>query len=183
MDTDVTEHAAPEPRDFNFSSDDGRFILAHVYQLGAYRQLDRYRQVYQEAMKRNNGKLGVSGIFDVLHDVSCLAEDLDSLAVYLETKGFSHEKHKLWKQLRHYVRHDMRDVSSSPAQKGMTEKRHKFLGFKPGLIGELSFRSDEFTVGNHTIVIDEVADYLKWSNEIIADYVEQSRQLGHLKDQ
>ena len=163
--------------DFSFD-DSGQFLLAQIYLLGAALQIDRY----QEAAISQKHSKKASGLFRELHEVSCLLEDLACIAEYFKLGNFKHPKHKLWKQARHHIRHDMRDSITSESEVGQTKKRHTYLKFKPGVKSQITFDVDRFILGESEISIDEVKDYLDWANDIFQKYIDNSRSTGHLRD-
>lgn len=161
--------------DFSFDKS-GQFMLAQVYLLGAALQIDRYNDAINQT---ENSKL--TGLFRQMHEVSCLLEDLACIAEYYKSGSFNHKLHKLWKQTRHHIRHDVRDVIVEKKDRGMTNKRHKYLKVKEGLTAEFIFDEDFFIIGGTKILIEDIKGYLDWANSIFSAYVEYSRETGHLR--
>lgn len=172
------EPADPATIDFTFDKS-GDFMFGQVYCIGAAMQLDRYIEAERQLREQDNK---VTRMFVVMHEISCLIEDLATLAVYMRNGNIQHPKHKLWKQARHHIRHDLRDPVTNEADAKKTKKRLRFLKIGSGLRSTITFKPEKFTIGDTEIFIDEISDYIDWANEVFGLYVDWSRKVGHLKD-
>lgn len=167
----------PATVDYSFDKS-GKFMLAHIYIAGATMQLDRYIEAEQAMREKDNN---ATRMFVVLHEVSCLVEDLASIAAYMRLGAIDHPKHKLWKQSRHHIRHDLRDPAVTDEDKGKTRTRLKYLKMATGLASTMQFKPDHFTIGGTRIDIDEVAEYLAWANDVLGRYTDYMRSTGQME--
>jgi len=144
--------------------DDGAMFLVEAYRLGAHEQLQRYRDNVEI-----REELDVhTYIFKQLHELSNLLEDLECIAIYFEGNDIEHKMHKVWKQARHHVRHDIRDTIIDIKRR---RKRFKFLGIPEHLNAQVYFQDNGFLVAGKTVLLSEVESYLSWADNVTAQYV------------
>lgn len=171
---------ATDPATIDFSFDKaGDFMFGQVYCIGAAMQLDRYLEAEKQLREQDNK---VTRMFVVMHEISCLIEDLACLAAYMRNGDILHPKHKLWLQARHHIRHDLRDPVGNEAHDDKTKRRLKYLKVGAGLRSTISFKTEKFTIGDTEIFINEISEYLDWANEVFGKYIAWSRKTGRLKN-
>lgn len=173
----MSETDKTETEQYNFDFDkDGMFMLVQIYIIGAAIQLDRYI----ESLERKD-KSKVTSLLVQFHEVSCLFEDLACIAEYFKQGKFSHPMDKVWKQVRHHIRHDLRDKNVDKNALGQTKKRHKYLKLDARLISQISFTAEAINIGKDTSVkISDIKEYIDWSNDIMGQYIDYSKKTGKL---
>lgn len=142
--------------------------LAIPYLNGAVDQVKRYKNA--SAKLPSNP---IEGVNKCLHEVSCLLEDLATISHYLERKGVSHPLHELWTQSRNHIRHDVRenfDVDSDRRKR----LRLEYFEIDPTLQTCIGFDPNGFNIGNKTIDLSLISEYLAWASKIIADIMSKS---------
>ena len=163
---------------FDFD-ESGMFMLAQIYVLGAAMQVDRYIQ----ALDRND-KSKATSLLVQFHEVSCLFEDLACISEYFKQGGFTHQMDKVWKQVRHHIRHDLRDKSTDEQAVGQTKRRHKYLKLDSRMISQLSFTKDSINIGaDMPVFVIDIKEYIDWAEEIMGDYFEQGKSTGKIVSQ
>jgi len=153
---------------------DEQLVLATPYLYGARVQLERYSDAFA------NAKDGVDRAVKCFHEVSTLLEDLDCLSVYFENVGKSHSQHKLWKEARQHIRHDMRDAWISERNQQKTTSRAKFLNLREEVTGSVGFDQNAFNIGGVTVGLDEVNSYLDWADQQYRAYEQGLIETGRL---
>ena len=157
----------------------GMFMLAQIYVIGAAMQIDRYL----EALDRKD-KSKVTSLLVQFHEVSCLFEDLACICEYFKQGNFTHKMDKVWKQVRHHIRHDLRDNSTDEQSVGQTKKRHKYLKLDSRLISQLSFTKDSINIGaDMTVLVSDIKEYIDWAEEIMGEYFEHGKSTGKIVSQ
>lgn len=159
-------------------------MFLQAFLLGAHKDIDRWVNSYtrhtKERAKTGRTGVGVGGMFDLLHDASCITEDLCIIVKFMEAGGFIHDNHKLWKQARHLFHHDLVDLDPTDLQLAQTKTRNKYLRMPKDQFASLKFERESFEVGGRRIVFKDAREYLEWADAIYADYLEWSRVNGHL---
>lgn len=149
------------------------YAVALPYLFGAKTQLARYR----EAVKINHP---VTKVYTCLHEVSCLFEDLDTVARYAEECGDSNKLHYLWRDMRNHIRHDIREEMDDTSSK-LKAARAQRLGINPKLQMELSFDDSFIKVGSTVIQLVEIDQYLAWAEVAIERVLTEAIEKGYVE--
>lgn len=158
---------------------DSKVLLALPYILGAEQQVDRYVVAY-EKYKANPTDLRAVSL--MMHEISCLVEDLDTIVIFMKARNYSHEMHKLWKEVRRHVRHDLRDESPTSADVEKTQKRALYLGFRKGMLSEIVTSRESIRFGEKTIELQTIRDYIAWVMETL-EAVGPNINISNLEDE
>lgn len=152
-----------------------QYALALTYLFGAKKQVERYQMATLKL--EANPALGV---YDCLHEVSTLFEDLSTVSKYTEKCGHKNDLHKLWFDIRNHIRHDVReefDKEDSQWKNG----RAKRLNLNPRLQTSIGFDIDAIKVGGITVEINQIKEYLEWAENIVNKVFRDAREKGYLK--
>lgn len=151
-----------------------QYALALTYLFGAKKQITRY-QVATSKLEANPAM----GVYDCLHEVSTLFEDLSTVGKYAEKCGHKNDLHKLWLDIRNHIRHDVReefDKEDSRWKNGRTER----LKLNPRLQTSIGFDIDAIKVGEITVEIKQINDYLEWAENIIGKVFKDAKEKGYI---
>lgn len=150
-------------------------VLALPYLLGAKTQVKRY--LFATLTLRKNS---VFGVYECLHEISTLFEDLCTVAKYIEKSGNKNKLHQLWFDVRNHIRHDFREELDNENNQRKNERAIK-LKLNPRFQVDIEFSGDSVTVGNIIIEIKQVSGYLNWADNIIATILEDAKNKGYIK--
>lgn len=151
------------------------YALALPYLIGAKTQVKRY-QIAASYLNEQP----VNGVYECLHEVSTLFEDLNTIGKYTEKCGSENELHQLWLDVRNHIRHDIReeyDIESDLRK----NKRAERLKLDPRLQTNIEFATDSIKIGGIIIEIDQINNYLKWAENIIVNILDNAKKQGYIK--
>lgn len=151
-------------------------VLSLAYFFGARIQLMRYKNVSLKLDTQN-----VGAVLSCLHETSCLLEDLETVSIYLERCGKKHKLNSLIKTMRHHVRHDVREQFNDNLD-GRKVRKLNELGISPHLQTEIVFDKKYIKIGNKTLYIEEVNQYLDWAWQCIVEILDSALEKGYIKD-
>lgn len=133
-------------------------VMIVPYVLGVERQIARFRRRYKQLVEE---QWNTSHHYEILHEISTLMEDLEVLSVFMKERGHRHKHHKLWAQVRHHIRHDLRDTKPTDHQKRQTKARAKYLDLG-NFFTAITYNSDEITFGKQVVKISDIKEYIRW---------------------
>ncbi len=149
-------------------------MLAISFVNGAMRQIEQYKTC---ASRLEDDPLNAS--MDCLHEVSCLLEDLETIAKYMETAIGEHDDREKWRDLRDHLRHDLREVMFGDEDQ-RTVSRAKRLRIPNGLMFSISFKEESFTIGSKTVPLVDVTEYLDWAKSKLEDVIQEAQSMGRI---
>jgi|SRR3989344_1785899 len=149
--------------------------LALPYLLGAKSQVKRYQEAALTLQRRP-----VWGVYDCLHEISTLFEDLCTVSKYIEKCGKKKEIHKLWFDIRNHIRHDIREEFDREDD-SRKNKRLQNLKIDPKLQTSIGFAVDSIKIGEIIIKINQIETYLKWAENIISNVMNEAKRRGDIK--
>jgi hypothetical protein len=135
-----------------------------TYLVGVEMQVDRFKESYAYLMA-NKSEIRTNSV--LMHEFSCLVEDLNMIRVFMMDRGFAHANHDLYKQARHHVRHDLLDPNPAPNEVKKTAERAKELGFDEGFESMITWHKEGVMVGNRMINFEEALAYADWAKEVL----------------
>ncbi len=136
--------------------------LALAYYNGAVTQVQRYR-VAALGLSHDNAVMAVCNCF---HEVSCLLEDLNSIAIYCEKAGEIHDSHDLWKKARNHIRHGIREDFDKESKKQKLDS-YDYFALPPDLQISIGLDKEAFMISGKLIELSMIEDYLGWAKRII----------------
>jgi len=149
-------------------------LLVKPFVIGAKLQIKRYEQA--RVLCEEDAILGTNLC---MHEVSALFEDLATIAYYLKVIDLSHPNHDLWIDVRHHLRHDLREeLDKDEAKKSGRAKR---LKINQNLQMDLGFKEDSIKVGDTVIKLTEVTSYLDWASREVGKIFKKGVEQGRIK--
>ena len=117
-----------------------------------------------------------------LHESSCMFEDIVTVLTYLEKCGVLHSMNNLLKDVRNYIRHDIRDNFDNE-ESLRKNTRLKNLRIKTNLQTDIEFSSEFIKVGNQTIYLKDIDSYIAWAESSTDKVLLDARERGFLKEE
>lgn len=145
--------------------------IAKPFLVGGYNEIERYKEAYEVCKD-----YAVTGVQLCLHEVSCLFEDLSTVAKYIELTGKTHPSHSLWFDVRNHIRHDIREELDLDERRKVA--RAKRLGLDHRLQANIGFDSKHIKVGTTIVTLASVKEYLDWANTVIDEVIEDAATKG-----
>jgi hypothetical protein len=152
-----------------------QYFLAIPYLNGAKEQVLRYQRA-ASALETTQ----VNGVIICIHEASCLFEDLSTIAVYAGKCGDEHELNGLWRDIRHHIRHDFREELDSTKDKRKNLRAIE-LKLQPGIQVDISFKPDSIKIGEITITIQQINNYLIWAESVMTKTLNEAKAKGYIK--
>lgn len=151
------------------------YAIALAYLFGAREQVKRYQIEATTLTKRP-----VLGVYGCLHEASTLFEDLCTVAKYIERYGKTNDQHQLWFDVRNHIRHDIREEFDNE-NSSRKNSRARRLKLNPGLQTDIGFDPKYIKIGGITITIEQINNYLDWSDKNITEELSQAKAKGYIK--
>ncbi|MDD4529211.1 MAG: hypothetical protein PHX48_04970, partial [Bacteroidales bacterium] len=149
--------------------------FASIYYKGARLQVERYREIFSLY-----GIGGAEGASRCLHEFSNLLEDLNTLSYYMKGCGYSNKNHKLYGEIRDHVRHSIREHFGKESTKA--EKRSlAYLKIQSSLQEDIKFDLNKIKVGETVLSVNQIEEYLDWTENIITGVFNEAEKRGYLK--
>lgn len=146
-------------------------VLAIPYLNGAKKQIDRYAEA-ASGLEQDP----INSVNDCLHEASCLFEDLATIAKYTKLCQKEHSLNNLWEDIRNHIRHDIREnFGNDDARK---KKRLTNLGVKSHLQTSMGFDNAKIKIGETTIKLKTIEEYLEWATGVINSAIEDAEKRG-----
>ena len=152
------------------------YSFAIPYLMGAWVTVQRYKQV-AATLKETP----VKGVQSCLHEASTLFEDLATISKYAKMCGDTHEKHKLWIDVRNHIRHDTREEFDRD-DKEWKNTRAKNLGIEERLQTNIGFSEAAIKVGKVVITLKEIENYIQWAAALFNNTMNEARAKGYIKE-
>ncbi|MFA5197158.1 MAG: hypothetical protein WC437_01890 [Patescibacteria group bacterium] len=152
-----------------------QYILVLPYIVGAKKQVDRYQKVASTL-----GRTQLNGVLVCIHEVSCLFEDLSTIAIYSELYGKSNDLNDLWRDIRNHIRHDFREEFDDVNDNRKIE-RAKNLKLTPKLQADIGFTPDSIKIGTVTVEIQQIINYIKWAEDVMAKVLNEAKKKSYIK--
>lgn len=151
--------------------------LALPYLYGARKQIERYETAASLLQSQST-----SATMECIHEVSNLFEDLNVVSIYLKKCSKGHTKHKLFNDVRNYIRHAVRDEFDIDDDKRKNRMAQE-LGIDPKLQMSIGFDIDAIKIGSTLIKMSDIREYLNWAEQVFAETMDKAREVGFLKHQ
>lgn len=170
----ITNQKKLSSRKYNLVNAHVLLTLALPYLRGARIELKRYRyavsQLDEDSINASN---------NCLHEISCLFEDLGSIAYYTNLCGENHSSSQLYIDIRNHIRHDVRE--NFDTDDGRKNKRAKTLCIPKKYQTLISFDSNSIKIGGTLVMLDSISDYLDWATEVINTAIAEAWKKGKIK--
>lgn len=149
--------------------------LAVPYLNGANTQIKRYQNAASKLKSHP-----VDACNECLHEISCLFEDLATIAKYIEMCDETNNLHSVFWDVRNLIRHDIRDNfdNTDSYKKNECAKR---LGIPDGLQISIGYNINYISVGTTIINKSDLTNYLGWAGKIILDKIASAQIKGYIK--
>jgi len=148
--------------------------LALPYLRGARLQVERYQEA---CLILENDSINATN--DCLHEISCLFEDLNTVAYYVKLCGKTHKLNKVFREVRNHIRHDIRDNFDLDCE--WREKRFKYLGIEEQYQTQIDFSHEKIKVGSTLVEINAINKYLDWVTNIVNSAINEAWKKGKIK--
>ncbi len=152
------------------------YSFAIPYLMGAWVTVQRYKQ--ESSTLKNTP---VKSTQACLHETSTLFEDLATISKYAMMCGDTHEKHKLWIDVRNHIRHDTREEFDRQ-DKDWKNTRAKSLGIDEKLQTDIGFSESAIRVGKVIITLKEIEEYILWAAVLFNNTMNEARAKGYIKE-
>lgn len=148
--------------------------LALPYLRGARLQVERYQEA-SLSLKKDS----INATNNCLHEMSCLFEDLNTVAYYVKLCGKKHRLNRVFREVRNHIRHDIRDNFDSDCEK--RDKRWKYLGIDEQYQTQMGFSYEGIKIGSTFIEIRDINQYLDWVTNIVNSAINEAWKKGKIK--
>lgn len=148
--------------------------LALPYLRGARLQIDRYQKA---CLSLKNDSINATN--NCLHEMSCLFEDLNTIAHYVKLCGKTHKLNKVFGEVRNHIRHDIRDNFDLDCE--WRDKRFKYLGIDEKYQTQIEFSHEKIKIGSTIIEINVINKYLDWVTNIVNLAINEAWKKGKIK--
>lgn len=152
--------------------------FALIYWKGAKTEVLRYKNMFLELAKEGKN---LNFVFALLHETSCLLEDLNTVSIYLSECNEEHKLNSLIRTMRNHFRHDIRERfdDTSDARKDNAQKE---LGIASHLQTDMAFYPEYIQIGEKKLHIEDIEQYLDWAWECMTKIWDSALEKGYIKE-
>jgi len=148
--------------------------LALPYLRGARLQVERYQEA---CLGLKNDSINATN--NCLHEMSCLFEDLNTVAYYVKLCGKKHRLNRVFREVRNHIRHDIRDNFDLDCEK--RDKRFKYLGIDEQYQTQVGFSHEKIKIGSTFVEINAINQYLDGVTNIVNLEINEAWKTGKIK--
>lgn len=152
--------------------------FALIYWEGAKTQMLRYKRISQGLVEEGKN---LNLVFVLLHETSCLLEDLNTVSKYLSKCNEKHELNSLIRTMRNHFRHDIRERFNDTSYSEKI-KAHKKLGIASHLQTDITFYPEYIQIGEKKLHIEKIEQYLDWAWECMTKIWDSALEKGYIKE-
>lgn len=152
------------------------YVISLAYLLGAREQIERYK-VAASQLKSSP----ITKVYECLHEVSTLFEDLATVSLYAKQCGHDHKEHDLWINIRNHIRHDIRENFDKEAEKRKVDRATE-LKIPQTLQTNIGFSPSAIKIGGITVDITRIEQYLEWAEKNINETLVEAKEKGYFNN-